>query len=119
MNPDAKLRFHMSAELIILNNRLKTTIVYVTHDQMEAKWIFLIPRTPSHGDGLIIDAGCFRVPVPVIGQSAYQAVMWGRMSSLEYNRSGSEVGKDAEDFAPIDGHGEVVEPLGSGNSTRC
>ena len=36
MNPDAKLRVHMSAELIILNNRLKTTIVYVTHDQMEA-----------------------------------------------------------------------------------
>ena len=35
MNLDAKLRFHMSAELIILNNRLKTSIVYVTHDHRE------------------------------------------------------------------------------------
>ncbi len=35
-NLDAKLRVHMRAELIKLYNRLKTTIVYVTHDQVEA-----------------------------------------------------------------------------------
>ena len=33
-NLDAKLRVHMRAELIKLYNRLKTTIVYVTHDQV-------------------------------------------------------------------------------------
>jgi multiple sugar transport system ATP-binding protein len=35
-NLDAKLRVQMRAELIKLYNSLKTTIVYVTHDQVEA-----------------------------------------------------------------------------------
>lgn len=35
-NLDAKLRVSMRSELIELHNRLKTTFVYVTHDQVEA-----------------------------------------------------------------------------------
>lgn len=35
-NLDAKLRVAMRSELIELHNRLKTTFVYVTHDQIEA-----------------------------------------------------------------------------------
>ena len=35
-NLDAKLRIHMRAELQRLHDRLKTTTVYVTHDQVEA-----------------------------------------------------------------------------------
>jgi multiple sugar transport system ATP-binding protein len=35
-NLDAKLRIAMRAELLELHQRLKTTIVYVTHDQLEA-----------------------------------------------------------------------------------
>lgn len=35
-NLDAKLRVQMRAEIIKLQNRLKTTCVYVTHDQVEA-----------------------------------------------------------------------------------
>ncbi len=35
-NLDAKLRAHMRAELIELHRRLGTTMVYVTHDQLEA-----------------------------------------------------------------------------------
>jgi len=35
-NLDAKLRVHMRAEISKLHKRLKTTIVYVTHDQVEA-----------------------------------------------------------------------------------
>jgi multiple sugar transport system ATP-binding protein len=35
-NLDAKLRVQMRAELIKLHQRLQTTIVYVTHDQVEA-----------------------------------------------------------------------------------
>ena len=35
-NLDAKLRVQMRAELQKLHNRLKTTIIYVTHDQIEA-----------------------------------------------------------------------------------
>src|SRR5206468_5296415 len=35
-NLDAKLRVHMRAELIRLHQRLQTTVIYVTHDQVEA-----------------------------------------------------------------------------------
>ena len=35
-NLDAELRVHMRAELSALHGRLKTTMVYVTHDQVEA-----------------------------------------------------------------------------------
>ncbi|MBE0479136.1 sn-glycerol-3-phosphate ABC transporter ATP-binding protein UgpC [Candidatus Aerophobetes bacterium] len=35
-NLDAKLRIAMRAELLALHQRLKTTTIYVTHDQMEA-----------------------------------------------------------------------------------
>ena len=35
-NLDAKLRVQMRAELQKLHNRLQTTIIYVTHDQIEA-----------------------------------------------------------------------------------
>jgi len=44
-NLDAKLRVSMRAELIKLHKRLKTTILYVTHDQVEAM---------SMGDRLIV-----------------------------------------------------------------
>jgi sn-glycerol 3-phosphate transport system ATP-binding protein len=42
-NLDAKLRVQMRVELIELHNKLKTTFVYVTHDQVEA----MFWRTPS------------------------------------------------------------------------
>lgn len=35
-NLDAKLRGQMRSELILLHNKLRTTFVYVTHDQVEA-----------------------------------------------------------------------------------
>lgn len=35
-NLDAKLRVQMRTEIIKLHNRLQTTMIYVTHDQMEA-----------------------------------------------------------------------------------
>ncbi len=154
-NLDAKLRVHMRAELIKLYNRLKTTIVYVTHDQVEAmtmgtKIVIMkdgeihqvgspmeVYRRPvnqfvasfigspamnffdsailSNGDGLLIDAGCFRVPIPAASQSAYQPyagqeVIFGiRPTDI----SQSEERTDEGDIAPIDGLVEVVEPLGA------
>ena len=35
-NLDAKLRVQMRTEISKLHNRLETTMIYVTHDQMEA-----------------------------------------------------------------------------------
>jgi multiple sugar transport system ATP-binding protein len=153
-NLDAKLRVHMRAELIKLYNSLKTTIVYVTHDQVEAmtmgtKIVIMkdgeiqqagspmeVYRRPvnqfvasfigspsmnffdstilSDGAGLIIDAGSFRVPVPLTKQSAYrpyvgQDVIFG-IRPTDISRS--DAGKDQGDFAPVEGGVEVVEPLG-------
>ncbi len=39
-NLDAKLRIAMRAELLDLHQRLKTTTIYVTHDQLEAIFSF-------------------------------------------------------------------------------
>ena len=154
-NLDAKLRVHMRAELIKLYNRLKTTIVYVTHDQVEAMTMgtkivimkdgeihqvgkpmevfkrpvnqfvasfigspamnFFDSTIMADGDRLIVDAGCFRVRIPVSMQSVYQPylgkdVIFGiRPTDIH----GPEVVKDEVDMSPIDTHVEVVEPLGS------
>jgi len=41
-NLDAKLRIAMRAELLALHQRLKTTTIYVTHDQLEAMTMGLL-----------------------------------------------------------------------------
>jgi len=50
-NLDAKLRIAMRAELLELHQRLKTTIIYVTHDQLEA--MTMGSRIVVMKDGLI------------------------------------------------------------------
>ena len=54
-NLDAKLRVQMRAELARLHQRLKTTIVYVTHDQIEA--MTLADRIVVMNDGVIMQSG--------------------------------------------------------------
>ena len=54
-NLDAKLRVAMRAEIKALHQRLKTTTVYVTHDQMEA--MTMADRIVVMRDGLIEQAG--------------------------------------------------------------
>ncbi|MEW6262076.1 MAG: sn-glycerol-3-phosphate ABC transporter ATP-binding protein UgpC [Thermodesulfobacteriota bacterium] len=53
-NLDAKLRVAMRAELLDLHQRLKTTAIYVTHDQMEA--MTMGDRIVVMNDGLIQQA---------------------------------------------------------------
>jgi multiple sugar transport system ATP-binding protein len=50
-NLDAKLRVEMRTEIKLLHQRIKTTIVYVTHDQIEA--LTLADRIAVMKDGLI------------------------------------------------------------------
>src|SRR5262249_32668771 len=50
-NLDAKLRVQMRAELARIRDRLKTTTIYVTHDQVEA--MTLGDRVAVMKDGLI------------------------------------------------------------------
>lgn len=54
-NLDAKLRVHMRGELAKLHKRLETTIVYVTHDQIEA--MTLADRIAVMNNGLIMQVG--------------------------------------------------------------
>ena len=54
-NLDAKLRVQTRAELIKLHERLKTTIVYVTHDQIEA--MTMGTRIAVMKDGIIQQIG--------------------------------------------------------------
>jgi len=54
-NLDAELRVHMRIELARLHKELKTTIVYVTHDQVEA--MTLADKIVVMRDGIIEQAG--------------------------------------------------------------
>ncbi len=53
-NLDAKLRIEMRTEIKLLHRRLKTTIVYVTHDQVEA--MTMADRVVVMRDGVIEQA---------------------------------------------------------------
>ncbi|UUZ67729.1 sn-glycerol-3-phosphate ABC transporter ATP-binding protein UgpC [Polaromonas sp. P2-4] len=54
-NLDAKLRVEMRAEIKLLHQRLKTTVVYVTHDQVEA--MTLGDRIAVMKDGMVQQFG--------------------------------------------------------------
>lgn len=54
-NLDAKLRTQMRAELKLLHQRIQTTVVYVTHDQVEA--MTLADRIVIMKDGTIMQIG--------------------------------------------------------------
>ena len=54
-NLDAKLRIQMRKEIRLLHQRLKTTSVYVTHDQIEA--MTMADRVVIMRDGIIEQAG--------------------------------------------------------------
>lgn len=68
-NLDAKLRNQMRAELIKLRQRIDTTFVYVTHDQIEA--MTLGDRIVIMKDGLILQIG---TPQDVFNRPANQFV---------------------------------------------
>ncbi|TCZ72868.1 sn-glycerol-3-phosphate ABC transporter ATP-binding protein UgpC [Paenibacillus albiflavus] len=66
-NLDAKLRVHMRAEIAKLHKRLQTTIVYVTHDQIEAM---------TMGDRIVVmDKG-------IIQQAASPEVIYNTPSNM-------------------------------------
>ncbi|HWC44800.1 MAG TPA: sn-glycerol-3-phosphate ABC transporter ATP-binding protein UgpC [Casimicrobiaceae bacterium] len=54
-NLDAKLRVQMRTEIKELHQRLKTTSIYVTHDQIEA--MTMADRIVVMRDGLVVQAG--------------------------------------------------------------
>jgi multiple sugar transport system ATP-binding protein len=155
-NLDAKLRAQMRAELINLHKRLQTTIIYVTHDQVEAmtmgtkivvmkdgeiqqvgrpleiyhrpinKFVagfigsptmnFFPSKIAAANLDLVIDAGCFQVPIPHVRRSDFENriaedVIFGlRPADIHSAQFMKETFDNA--FA-VSGTVEVSEPLGS------
>lgn len=68
-NLDAKLRFQMRSEITKLHHRLKTTTIYVTHDQTEA--MTMATRIVIMKDGVIQQVG---TPKEVYGEPANKFV---------------------------------------------
>jgi len=92
-NLDAKLRVQMRGELKKLHERLKTTIVYVTHDQVEA--MTLGTRICIMHDGYIQQ---FDEPMKVYRHPANTFVA-GFIGSPSMNFFDGTVVKKAKDFA--------------------
>ena len=75
-NLDAKLRVQMRAELAHLRDRLKTTTVYVTHDQVEA--MTLGDRVAVMNDGRDPAARPAAEPLPSSRRTSSSRPSWAR-----------------------------------------
>ena len=120
-NLDARLRVQMRVELSRLHQRLQTTMVYVTHDQVEA--MTLADRIVVMKDGIIQQAGTpmelFHAP-----QNAFVASFIGSPSmnqlvaevvrvagAITVKGEGFELALGEADAAALEAAGEVREVL--------
>ena len=99
-NLDAKLRVEMRTEIKKLHKRLGTTIVYVTHDQIEA--MTLADRIAVMKDGLVQQLG---TPNEIYDDPVNQFVA-GFMGSPPMNFVPCDVNEDGS--LTICNHGEIV-----------
>ncbi len=98
-NLDAKLRVEMRTEIKKLHQRLATTIVYVTHDQIEA--ITLATRIAVMKDGIVQQ---FDTPQVIYDQPA-NAFVAGFMGSPAMNLIPATLKEDAGNLhAQVSGH---------------
>jgi multiple sugar transport system ATP-binding protein len=97
-NLDAKLRVSMRAELIKLHKRLEATMIYVTHDQVEA--MSMGDRLIVLKDGIVQQIGA---PLEIYDRPANQFVA-GFIGSPPMNFiSGSPIEQDGHVFLTGDG----------------
>jgi multiple sugar transport system ATP-binding protein len=97
-NLDAKLRVEMRAEIKALHQRLKTTIVYVTHDQVEA--MTLGDRIAVMKDGLVQQFG---TPAEIYARPANMYVASFIGSPTMSFLSGRLVADETRWFVELDG----------------
>jgi multiple sugar transport system ATP-binding protein len=121
-NLDAKLREALRVELVCLQRELKTPMVYVTHDQVEA--LSMADRIVVLSEGRVLQAGepeeIYRRPAsPVVarqlGQPAINLFNVTRSNGFWMSESGVPVApaKDGQDKAMILGvRPEDIEPTG-------
>jgi len=91
-NLDAKLRVAMRAEISKLHRRLEATIIYVTHDQVEA--MTMADRMFIMNDGLLQQAGA---PLEVYKKPNNKFVA-GFIGSPSMNFIDSKIVKENEDY---------------------
>ena len=91
-NLDAKLRNQMRAELLKLQERIQTTIIYVTHDQVEA--MTLGDRIVVMKDGYIQQVG---TPQEVFNHPANLFVA-GFIGTPQMNFFEGELSREGEDY---------------------
>ncbi len=106
-NLDAKLRNHMRVEIARLHQSLKTTTVYVTHDQLEA--MTLADRIVLLKDGVIEQIGS---PAEIYRRPANMFVA-GFIGTPNMNFIDVTVGRAANGWA-LTGAGTVLSMGGSG-----
>jgi len=136
-NLDAKLRLRMRTELKRLHKKIKTTIIYVTHDQAEA--MTLSDRLAVMRDGKILQIGTpqeiYEKPADIftagfIGSPPMNFIPGERLpfigkkvEDIQLSRNESTVGIRPEDLSVtfeetekgIPGKSSVTETLGSDN----
>ncbi|HEY5204731.1 MAG TPA: sn-glycerol-3-phosphate ABC transporter ATP-binding protein UgpC [Roseiarcus sp.] len=100
-NLDAKLRNHMRVEIARLHQRLKTTTVYVTHDQLEA--MTLADRIVLLRNGLIEQVG---TPREIFNRPNSQFVA-------------AFIGTPAMNFFEVDANGGGLNVAGRNAPTLC
>jgi multiple sugar transport system ATP-binding protein len=105
-NLDAKLRVAMRAEIKALHHRLKTTIVYVTHDQIEA--MTMADRIVVMHDGIIEQIG---TPLELFDRPGNLFVAQFIGSPAMNVLKGTLRQVDGRAWVESEGHGWPVEPL--------
>ncbi|TIX26626.1 MAG: ATP-binding cassette domain-containing protein, partial [Mesorhizobium sp.] len=110
-NLDAKLRNHMRVEIARLHQSLKTTTVYVTHDQLEA--MTLADRIVLLKDGVIEQIGS---PAEIYRRPGNQFVA-GFIGTPNMNFIDAMVGRKADGWT-LTGAGTVLSLEGSAFDLR-
>jgi multiple sugar transport system ATP-binding protein len=105
-NLDAKLRVHMRAEVKALHQQLKTTSIYVTHDQTEA--MTMADRIVVMNDGVVQQVGA---PLELYDRPANMFVA-GFIGSPGMNFLSMTVSRDNGAYAVHDS-GQKLELLGA------
>jgi multiple sugar transport system ATP-binding protein len=111
-NLDAKLRVQMRTEIKRLHQKVSTTVVYVTHDQVEA--MTLADRIVIMKDGYIEQVG---TPLDVF-ESPVNTFVSGFIGSPPMNQlPGRVISRDGRPMAEVDGL-EVPLPPGIADKTQ-
>jgi multiple sugar transport system ATP-binding protein len=106
-NLDAKLRVQMRVEISRLHNRLQTTIIYVTHDQVEA--MTLADRIVIMNEGRIQQVG---TPLEVYEQpvNLFVATFIGSpaMNILDASYDGEQIRGEGVDLVPTASQKQIL-----------